>query len=248
MVAIQTAPSDDSPRFLRQAVADKVTAYTACQAVTAALFARERGAGGQHLDLSMLDASVSFLFVDAAAHEVALDNDQPHLPQSFSARQRAIAFADGHAVVAAVTDSEFHGMARAVGVDSSDPRVATMSDRQQNREQASAVFRAVHAAAVEMPLDEAVEALDRWEVPFGVVLGVEDLAADAQVAHNDVFVEHDHPLMGRIRQPRPPTRFSKTGTELSSPSAPAHGQHTDEVLAELGRGDIAELRSDGVIE
>ena len=249
MVASQTAPNDDSPRFLRQAAADKVTAYTACQAVTAALFARERGAGGQHLELAMLDASVSFLFVDGAAHEVALDNEQRHLPQSFSARQRAIAFADGHAVVAAVTDSEFHGMARAVGVDSSDPRVATMRDRQQNREQASAVFRAVHAAAAKMPLDQAVEALDRWEVPFGVVLNVEDLVSDAQVVHNRIFVEHDHPLMGKVRQPRPPTRFSKTRTALHSPSAPKHGQHTDEVLAELGWEDrIEQLRADGIIK
>ena len=170
LVGNQTGINDDSPRFLRQAAADKVTAYTAAQAITAALFARERGAGGQHIQLAMLDAAVGFLFADAAAHEVALDNDQPHLAQSFSAHQRAIALADGHAVVAAVTDSEFHGMAKAFGVDSSDPRLATMADRQRNRPQTSAVFRAVHAAAAAMPLAEAMEALDRHQVPFGVVL------------------------------------------------------------------------------
>ena len=132
LVGNQTGINDESPRFLRQAAADKITAYTAAQAVTSALFARERGAGGQHVQLAMLDAAVGFLFADSAAHEVALDNDQPHLAQSFSAHQRAIAFADGHAVVAAVTDSEFHGMAQAVGVDSSDPRVATMTDRPEH--------------------------------------------------------------------------------------------------------------------
>ena len=122
LVGNQTGLNDEQPRFLRQAAADKITSYTASQAITAALFARERGAGGQHIELSMLDASVAFLFADSAAHEVALDNEQPHLAQSFSAHQRAIAFSDGHAVVAAVTDDEFHGMARAFGIDTSDPR------------------------------------------------------------------------------------------------------------------------------
>ena len=249
LVGNQTGINDESPRFLRQAAADKITAYTASQAITAALFARERGAGGQHMQLAMLDASVAFLFADAAAHEVALDNDQPHLAQSFSAHQRAIALADGHVVVAAVTDSEFHGMARAFGVDSSDRSVATMSDRQRHKEQTSTVFRAVHAAAAAMPLAEAVEALDRHQVPFGVVLGVEDIADDPQAVHNQLFEEHDHPAMGRVRQPRSAARFSETPAELRRPSSPLFGEHTDEVLSELGYRDrIDQLRSDSVIK
>ena len=248
LVGNQTGINDESPRFLRQAAADKITAYTASQAITAALFARERGASGQHIQLSMLDSSVAFLFADSAAHEVALDNDQRHLAQSFSAHQRAIALADGHAVVAAVTDAEFHGMAKAFGVNSSDPRLVTMSDRQRHKEQTSTVFRAVHAAAADMPLAEATEALDRHEVPFGVVLGVEDIATDAQTVHNQLFDEHDHPAMGRVRQPRPAPRFSTTPAELREPSSPTHGQHTDEVLAELGWEDrIDQLRADGII-
>ena len=248
-VGNQTGPNDASPRFLRQALADKVTAFTAAQAVTAALLARQRGEPGQHVEVSMLDASVAFLFVDAAAHEVALDNTQRHLPQSFSAPQRAIALADGHVVVAAVTDAEFHGMARAFGVDTSDPRVATMGDRQRHKEPTSDIFRAVHAAAAAMPLAEAVEALDRYQVPFGVVLDVEDIADDAQAVHNQLFSEHDHPVMGRVRQARPAARFSQTPAELRQPSSPGHGQHTDEVLAELGLTDsIDEFRADGVIK
>ena len=249
LVGNQTGINDESPRFLRQAAADKVTAYTAAQAITAALLARERGASGQHVELAMLDASVAFLFADSAAHEVALDNDQRHLAQSFSAHQRAIALADGHVVVAAVTDDEFHGMAKAFGVDSSDPRVATMRDRQRHKEQASKVFRAVHAAAAAMTVAEAEQALDRHEVPFGIVLGVEDVAAEAQAVHNQLFTEHDHPVMGRVRQPRPAARFSATPAELRQPSSPTHGQHTDEVLKELGLTDsIDQLRADGVIK
>src|SRR5262249_48534978 len=66
LAASQADPEDDVPVFLRQTAADKVTALFACQAITAALFARERGRGGQHLELAMVDAVVSFLWADAA--------------------------------------------------------------------------------------------------------------------------------------------------------------------------------------
>ena len=248
LAANQTGLSDDRPKFLRQAAADKITAHTACQAITAALFARARGAGGQHVELSMLDATISYLFPDSAGHEVALDNDQPHLGQSIVANQRAMAFTDGHAVIAAVTDSEFHGMGRAFGVDTSAPALATMADRWKNKEAYSQAVRAAHAAAASMTLAEGVEAMEREDVPYGVVLAVEDLAGDAQVAHNALLEEHDHPAMGRIRQPRVPARFGGTPTSFRNPSAPTVGQHTDEVLTELGWGDrLAELRADKVV-
>ena len=248
VVASQTGANDESPTFLRQAIADKVTAYTACQAVTAALFAREQGAGGQHITVAMLDAMISFQYPDAAGHEVALDNDQPHLDQSPSARQKAIAFGDGHAVVVPITDAQFHGLATAFGVDSSDPAVATIGDRFHNREAMSDVMRRVHAAAARLTLQEGIERLERADVPYGVVLAVEDVAADAQVEHNRILVEHDHPAMGRVSQPRPPARFSATEASLAEPSAPALGQHTDVVLTEIGWGDrLAELRARGVI-
>ena len=56
----QMGLGDDEPAFMRQVAADKITAYTACQAITAALLARERGAGGQLIDLSMIDSVISF--------------------------------------------------------------------------------------------------------------------------------------------------------------------------------------------
>ena len=248
LVANQTGLNDTAPRFLRQAAADKITSYTACQAITAALFARGRGAGGQHIELSMLDAVVAFVYVDSATLEVAMDNEQPHLAQSPVANQRAMAFTDGHAVVAAVTDAEFHAMARAFGVDSSDPRLATISDRWQNREVTSRAVRAVFAAAAGMSLAEGVEALERADVPYGVVLSVEALADDAQVVHNRLLEEHDHPVMGRVRQHRAPARFGGTPASSPNPSAPALGQHTDEVLRGIGWGDrLGELRAAGVV-
>lgn len=71
----QADPDTGAPEFVRQVIGDKVTALTVSQAVTAALFARERGDGGQHVRLSMLDAVVSFLWIDCAGNEVLRDGD-----------------------------------------------------------------------------------------------------------------------------------------------------------------------------
>ena len=82
----QADPYDGVPVFLRQTAADKITALYACQAITAALFAgRESGHGGQHVELSMTDAVVSFLWADSAANEVLLDSDHSH---EFQLRRR----------------------------------------------------------------------------------------------------------------------------------------------------------------
>ena len=247
LAASQTGLNDEQPKFLKQLVCDKVTAYTACQAITAALFARSRGAGGQHLELSMLDACIAFLFVDGAEHEVILDGDHSG-PQSVAANNTPLAFDGGFAAVTVPTDKEFHGLARAMGVDSSDPDLATVRDRTANREKAMAVHRAVRENATKLTVSEAEALLDANQVPFGIVRAVNEIQDDPQVIANGVFSEFDHPAAGRVRHHRPPTRFHGTPTELREPAAPTLGQHSDEILTETGRGDrIDELRAAGVV-
>ncbi len=247
LAASQTGLNDDQPKFLKQLVCDKVTAYTACQAITAALFARSRGAGGQHLELSMLDACIAFLFVDGAEHEVILDGDHSG-PQSVAANNTPLAFDGGFAAVTVPTDKEFHGLARAMGVDSSDPDLATVRDRTANREKAMAVHRAVRENATKLTVSEAEALLDANQVPFGIVRAVNEIQDDPQVIANGVFSEFDHPAAGRVRHHRPPTRFHGTPTELREPASPTLGQHSDEILTETGRGDrIDELRAAGVV-
>ena len=90
----QADPADGVPVFLRQTAADKVTALYASQAITAALFARARGNGGQHVELSMMDAVVSFLWADSAANEVLLASDHTQ-HSSFVAGFRPFRFTDG---------------------------------------------------------------------------------------------------------------------------------------------------------
>ena len=247
LAASQTGINDDQPKFLKQLVCDKVTAYTACQAITAALFARERGQGGQHLELSMLDACIAFLFVDAADHEIVLDGDHSG-PQCVAANNTPLELADGFATIAVPGDLEFHGVAAAFGVDTSDPDLATLHDRVRHPEKARAVHRAVREASPTTTIAEAEVALAARGVPFGIVRAVDEVVTDPQVLANELFEEHTHPAAGRIRQHRPPTRFHGTPAGLRERSAPTIGQHTDEVVAGTGRGDrLDELRSAGVI-
>ncbi|MDH3755581.1 MAG: CoA transferase, partial [Acidimicrobiia bacterium] len=98
LAANQADPDDEVPTFLRQTAADKVTALFASQAIAAALFARAQGRGGQHIELSMTDAVVSFLWADAAANEVLTESDNSQ-HSSFVAGFRPMRFVDGWGIV-----------------------------------------------------------------------------------------------------------------------------------------------------
>lgn len=248
LAASQTGPNDEQPKFIKQLACDKVTAYTACQAITAALFARERGAGGQQLQLSMLDACIAFLFADAADHEIILDGDHSG-PQAVAANNTPLAFDGGFVAVVVPGDDDFHGLARALGVDSSDPDLATVKDRARNRSKTMAIHRQVRENATSMSVAEGVARLEENQVPFGMVRSVDEIIDDPQVVFNNLLSEFNHPAAGRVRHHRVPTHFGGTPAAFAEPAAPTLGQHTDEVIAETGRADrLTALRETGVVQ
>jgi crotonobetainyl-CoA:carnitine CoA-transferase CaiB-like acyl-CoA transferase len=245
--ANQADPDSGEPRFLNQAAADKVTALYAAQAITAALFARERGGGGTHLQLSMLDAVVSFLWADAAGNEVLRDADRSQ-PSSFVSNFRPFRFLDGWGICTPTSDANFAGMCRALGVDGyDDPRIATIVERMANRELSGQIMQRCYDAAAHMTTAEAIGRLEAEQVPCGVVIAPEDLARDPHARSIGLLVDSESPAVGRLRQPRHPTRFGAVRPSLGGP-APTLGQHTEDVLGELGYGmRLAELRAAGVI-
>jgi crotonobetainyl-CoA:carnitine CoA-transferase CaiB-like acyl-CoA transferase len=245
--ANQADPDDGVPVFLRQTAADKVTALYASQAVTAALFARERGMGGQHLELAMADAVVSFLWADSAANEVLLESDGSQ-HSSFVAGFRPLRFIDGWGIVTPTSDADFAAMCRGLGVEGyDDPRIATIAERIKHRDVLAPVMDMCYARAASMTMAEATERLEAERAPFSMILTPEELTRDPHAVAVGLFEEQEHHVVGRARMPRHPTRFSATPARLSSGS-PALGEHTDEILAELGLGDrAAELRESGVV-
>jgi crotonobetainyl-CoA:carnitine CoA-transferase CaiB-like acyl-CoA transferase len=240
------AGADGVPQFIRQLAADKITSITAAQAITAALFARERGAEGQHVTLSMLDAVVAFLWLDCAGNETLLDNTQG-LPSGAASASTVMRFLDGFGTATPLADSEFHGLARAFGVDSTMPEVATVHARMANRSSVADVLREVYARATTMTTAEAMARMEAEDVPCGRAVAVADLADDEQVQANGLLCESVEPHIGRVRQTRPPARFDRTPA-VPGTRCPLLGEHTDELLRETGMGDrIGELRDSGVI-
>ena len=90
-----------------------------------------------------------------------------------------------------------------------------------------------------------LERLDAEGVPCAPVLSREEVFRHEQIRTNGMIAEHDHPVAGRIRQPRPAARFDRTPAGMQR-HAPLLGQHSDEILEELGF-DAQVLREKGIV-
>ncbi len=245
-ITVQRHPQTGERDLVRHVICDKASAWTAAQAITAALFARERGAGGQHVRVAMLDASLAFFWPDGMmAHTMVGEGVTPG-PTLYEL-YRLTETADGHLVFFAVTDAECQGLFRALGRPEwcEDPRLRDLLSRIQHRELYEEL---VYGEFRKWSTREILARLAAEALPAAPVLSLEEVLADPQVRHNGILVERDHPTAGRIRQPRPAARFDRTPSEPGR-LAPLPGEHTDEILAELGIDpeERRRLREAGVV-
>ncbi len=234
------------PTMINTLVADKVTAMTAAQSITAALFASERTGVGQRVEISMIDASLFFLWPDSMSrHGLVGDDVEPAPYFSHAALLRRTR--DGYVAVMPVKPAEWAGAFRALGTANlfEDERFATVAARQTNMAELRQLLTDAYAA---FSTDEICARLDAEDVPWARINSRDEVIDDPQIRAMGALVEYEHPRGGRLRQPRPPGRFQATPSSLHRPS-PELGQHTDEVLRELGLNDsaVAQLRADGVV-
>lgn len=231
----------DQPEQVNQLILDKLTAYTGFQAITAALLERSMSGMGQHIELSMLDTAIAFLWPDTAA-DLILQGDGVDARPPVGASGNVAEYRDGWATTMTLSDDEFHGMCRALGCGhvGKDPRFATLAARQRNRPALLEVLRGEMAdASRKLSLAEAAEKFAAEDVPFARARRLTELHEDPQIAHNQVFSTLEHPTAGTLRQARPAPRFGRTPAAPGGP-APVSGQHTREILAELGLSDRTE--------
>jgi crotonobetainyl-CoA:carnitine CoA-transferase CaiB-like acyl-CoA transferase len=248
IAASQTDPLTGEPGPVRQLLADKLASWAGAQAVCAALVARSLGRGGQHVELSMLETAIAFLFTDAA--DRVLQGDGIERRPGFGSGFALTRLADGWGTFTPFSDAEFKGACQALGAPelADDPELATTALRMRNYERWMGVMRGpLTRNAARLTRAEFEARLDALDVPHGVVRGLDELHLDPQVVARQVFVEREHPVAGPVREPRPPARFGGTPLELPDP-APMLGQHSAEILVELGlAARIEELRAAGVI-
>jgi crotonobetainyl-CoA:carnitine CoA-transferase CaiB-like acyl-CoA transferase len=238
------------PALLKQLACDKLTSLTAAQAICAALLGRARDGAGRHVELSMLDSAIAFLWPDAAADVMMLGEGVSRQPP-IGANYGLLRLADGYASASVLSDVEFQGLCRALGLAAvaSDPRFATVASRMTHLRELAALFqREIPDAAAKLTRDELDAKLSAHEVPVGIVRRLEELHEDPQVRANGTLLERELPGAGRVREPRPAARFDGALPQ-PGPPAPALGEHGEEILAEAGFAaeEIAALRVAGVI-
>lgn len=231
----------DQPEQVNMLLLDKLTAWTGCQAITAALLSRSRTGQGQHIELSMLDTAVAFAWSDTAA-DLILQGDGIDQRPPVGASGVVRRFRDGWGATMTLSQAEFEGLCRAFGLHdiADDPRFASLDARMKHRAELDAAMNSqAEDAAATMTIAEAERTMREHDVPFARVNRLAELPDNEQIRHNRMFRELDHPTAGPLRDARPAPRFSATPATPGGP-APTVGQHTREILEQIGLGGQAD--------
>ena len=243
---IQANRETGQPAMFRIIIADKVTSLTAAQAISAALFHRERTGTGQHIRLSMLESMLAFFWPEGmggltfAEREFDVTKGQGTMDLIFEAQ-------DGHITAGAISDSEWRGMCRALDREDliDDERFATARARARNGDERK---RITAAEIAKWPRDEILARLDANDVPSAPLLTRMELMDHEQFQVNGSIERTEVEGFGEIRQATPAARFSVSPSEIGTP-APRLGEHSVEILTGLGYGKErrASLLADGTV-
>ncbi|MGW1738249.1 CaiB/BaiF CoA transferase family protein [Nocardia sp. NPDC001965] len=234
-------PLRPAPFFL----ADAITAYSAFEGAMAALFHRERTGEGQLVEVNMLDSIIAAQMQEISVATVGgvrqEPTDQIHAHSYIRAPYGVFPTADGQL---ALSFAEMDALARVFG-DDRFLRYDAERDGFTHRDDISAL---VTENLAKNTTEHWLDALGAAGVWVGPVYDYSQLRADPQVRHNRSFVEYDHPTEGTVVTPGFAFRLSKQTQKVYRP-APRNGEHTAEVLMELGvsADRIEELESGGTV-
>jgi crotonobetainyl-CoA:carnitine CoA-transferase CaiB-like acyl-CoA transferase len=243
-----TGESTGPPVRVGTPVADLGAAMWAAIGVLAALHARSASGRGDWIDISLLDGQIAWLTYVAGGYFASGE-----VPRRYGSAHptivpyQALRTSDGYLMVAVGNDSLWQRFAPIIGLPelAGDSRFATNPDRVVHRDELIPLIET--ALASRASADWAAE-LSRAGIPAGAINTVDRALAHPQVLARDMVLTTEHPTAGTLRMPGSPVRLSGHTATVRRPP-PLLGEHTDEVLSELGysAAAIASLHQGGVV-
>jgi crotonobetainyl-CoA:carnitine CoA-transferase CaiB-like acyl-CoA transferase len=244
--ALHSAGSpEDPPQAAPYFLADAIAAYSAFEAVLAALLHRERTGEGQLVEVNMLDALIAMQMQELSVRTVGgvpqARSTEVHAHSYIRAPYGIYTTADGYLALAF---ADLTVLADVFG----EPALAEWDAERDGFVHRDAISAAVARCLATRTTAHWLEVLGARGVWVGPVHSYEDLLDDPQVVHNGSFVTYEHPTEGTVTTPGFAFRMSATPAAVTRP-APLVGEHTAEVLDELGLGpdDVDRLVSTGVV-
>ena len=220
------------PLYFPTIAADKTCALVATHAILAALFARERTGRGAYVEVPMFEAMAAFNLVEHFyGHHFSPPLADCGYPRVLAAHRRPYRTRDGFVCVMPYTDLHWRRFFQECGRQDAaqDPRFSSMAERTRH-------IGELYALAAELLLArttaEWLEACERLEIPAARVNALDELEDDPHLRATGFFRTLQDPAMGELRFPGPPVRMDRQ--PLPVRMAPRLGEHTAEVLAEIG--------------
>ena len=232
---IQRDQKTNFPKMVRTIIPDKTTGMAAAQAISSALFYKERYGTGQHIKLAMLDVMVAYLWPEGSA-SLSFVGDEGDPSKGQMGLDLVFQTKDNKYITAgAVTDKEWLGMCNAFDRKDllSDPRFNTPRARFDNKTERRLLI------ADEIKKHNSIDILTKLhenEVPSAPILSRTELLENEQIIENNIIEFHDSKFFGNIRSPRPAPIYSDSpinGSQL----APLLGQNSIEILKEIDYKD-----------
>ena len=230
--AAAAIPVTGAPAYAPAVICDKVAGQTIAYAILAGLLQRERGGGGQCIEVPMFETAIDFNLVEGYGGVVY---EPPRGPPGYARIQtperRPYPTADGYACILPYSDQNWRDFFAYVGLDSwaDDPRFLKRPDRITH---ADTLYAMIRREAPKRTTAEWVAFCDGADIPCMPMIDVEHMAEDPHVQAVNLLPVAEHPTEGAYRAVRPPVTFSAAPYVLRS-HAPTLGEHTAAVMAEL---------------